>query len=87
MDSAIHELGHYLDSQHIYTPGSAEYNQIFNTTDVLVTNYSKTNVKEDFAETFEVGVQYCFNLSKIPQDRRHFFEKRVLPHIPECEVS
>jgi len=87
MDTAIHELGHYLDDRHIYTPGSAEYNRIFNTTDEFVSDYSKTKVTEDFAETFEEGVQYCFNLSKIPEDRRHFFKTRILPHIPECEVN
>lgn len=87
LDTSIHEVGHYLDHQHVHTPNSKKYNHIFNTTDTFVTEYSKKNVKEDFAETFEEGMQYCFDMSKIPLDRQDFFRKKVLPHVPECEVS
>lgn len=81
-----HELAHYVDHKFVKARSDPIYINIFNTTDDFVSEYAKTNVNEDFAETFMTGLQFCFDLNKIPEDRRLYFEQNVLPHFPDCNI-
>ncbi len=54
-----------------------EYKMIYNNTDEWVSNYSKTDASEDFAETFEKSYVCYINYSAIPKDRRQYFKNNV----------
>ena len=81
-----HETAHYLDLRRLKLYRSKEYNQTFTNTKDFPTQYSKTNVREYFAETFMTAMQGCINLSKVPFDQRKYFKSKVLKYFPECGV-
>ncbi len=81
-----HEHAHYLYYTFLDAKAITEYELIFNSTDEFVTDYAETKHREDFAETFQEGMVFCFDLKKIPEDRQEYFRKHVLPLFPECDV-
>jgi len=78
MGRAEHELGHYFWYEFLDTNSKNEYELIFDKNVEFVTEYAKTNVREDFAETFKIGWECSFNLELLPENRREFFEIYVI---------
>ena len=68
--TAYHEVGHYVWYEWLSYSIRKEYRDIFNQTTEWVSDYAKTEVDEDFAETY---MEYALNV-EIPSDRKEFFE-------------
>jgi hypothetical protein len=81
--TCIHELGHYIDYEHLKLYRSKKYNKTFMSTDEFVSSYAQTNIREYFAETFMTAMEGCINMSKIPEDQHKYF-KDILIYFPEC---
>ena len=72
-NTAQHEVAHYMWYEYLYEDERRLYEQIYNDTDVYVTEYAQENHKEDFAETWEEA-RYCYiDWEMIPEDRLGFF--------------
>lgn len=75
--TSLHEAGHYLWYEHLQCSDRVEYEETVGNTTDWVSLYARENVREDFAETFATGFQCGFNLSRIPEDRKHFFNETL----------
>jgi hypothetical protein len=84
LNTSIHEVGHYVQSRFIGID-DPEYLSIFNSTNHFVSNYSRTNDREYFAETFANSMQSCIDMDRVPEDQKDYFIKHVLPHFKECK--
>jgi hypothetical protein len=76
-----------MDYNFVHTQTDKKYEKIYSAAQKFSTLYATKNIKEDFAETFKDSVQYCLNLSRIPEDRRDYLRRKVTPYFPECDVS
>lgn len=86
LNTSHHEVGHYLHSRFIGTH-DPKYLSIFNSTDLFVSNYSRKNDREYFAETFANSMQSCIDLDRVPIDQRDYFRKYVLKYFGECNEN
>jgi len=81
METAIHEIGHYVWYEYLSDNLREKYKIIYVNSDDFVTSYAKSDVEEDFAETFMTGISCTFDSSILPEDRRVFFENYVENYI------
>lgn len=82
--TCVHETGHYIHYQHLDDFDRGVYQFIYNKTNDTITDYAKTNWKEDFAENLENSYTLCFDLNKIPEDRRDFIKGAVFERNNLC---
>jgi hypothetical protein len=77
LGTSHHETGHYNWYEQMTDVQRKEWNEIYNKTNVYVSDYSKTNVREDYAEVFMTAIKCEFDLDSVPQDRRELFKETV----------
>jgi len=75
--TAAHEIGHYVYYNKLTAEDRAEYEQLFYSSDEYITDYSKTNAVENFAEEF-AGITYTFVYEDfVSNSRKDFFRKNI----------
>jgi len=73
--TAAHEIGHYVYFQKLSHEDRVEYEKLFADTNDFVSNYSKTNASENFAEEFAYATTCRFDPRYVSDTRREYFEK------------
>jgi hypothetical protein len=74
---AHHEIGHYIWYEFMNDEQREEYTKIYENADEFVTDYAKTSVEEDFAETVMESVVITMDYDKLPRDRQDFMKKKI----------
>lgn len=72
-----HELGHYIYFKKLNEYDRKEYEKIFKDSNNFVTEYSKTNVTENFAEEFAARIDFYYNEDRGSQDRNSYFNNTI----------
>ena len=66
---AMHEVAHYFWFEKLTFNQRGAYRRVFNNATDYVSEYAKTNAREDFAETYAKTIQCEFNINLMPNDR------------------
>lgn len=69
-DVALHEIGHYVWFELLTKSERQEYTDVYDNATFFPSDYSKTNVDEDFAEMFMFGHKCYFDVSSVSEDRQ-----------------
>jgi Zn-dependent peptidase ImmA (M78 family) len=77
LEVAAHEIGHYVYYKQMTQEQRDEYEKIFNDSNMFVSEYSKTNVYESFAEEFAARITFIYSPDAGSKDKRKFFEENV----------
>ena len=73
--TAGHEIGHYIYFTKLTAEDRAEYEKLFNDSNEFVSQYSKTNAAENFAEEFSWVSLTQVHPEFVSDSRKDFFEK------------
>lgn len=77
---AAHEIGHYVYFKQMNEYQRLEYEKIFNDSNNYITQYSKTNAPENFAEEFAARIECHYNNeSTTSLERLNYFNDVVIP--------
>jgi len=78
---SLHELGHYIYFKKLNDIERKQYEQLFNDSNIYITDYSMTNAAENFAEEFAAKIQCYYISDNGSNDRNYYFNKIVRPII------
>lgn len=74
---ANHEIGHHVWFTVLTEEERQQYREIFESSDIYVTEYSKTKVEENFAEEYAFYMSTWGHPSYVSEDRTKFFTEIV----------
>jgi hypothetical protein len=75
---ANHEIGHHVWFKYLNDEQRAEYNSIFKNSKYFITEYSKMNVEENFAEEYAFFMACNKGKHCVSKDRSKFFDDYIL---------
>lgn len=73
--TARHEIGHYVYFKKLSEADRKEYETLFNDSNYFITDYSKMNAVENFAEEFAFATYTNMSIDYVSPSRKNFFEK------------
>lgn len=67
LEVATHETGHHIWYEYLNDSQREEWNQVYlsSTQDEFVSAYARTNVREDFADTYEAAIYCVYSTDKL----------------------
>jgi len=86
-DTMLHEFAHYYQDTKISEKDLNDWKWIHNISDIYISNYAKTNHKEDFAESFEHIFDICYypdKLNDLDEIKANYFKINVLKDFKTC---
>jgi hypothetical protein len=70
---ANHEIGHYIWFNELELDVKDKYSLIYDNATEFISEYSKKNVLENYAEEYENAMECKFNISKISENKQFAF--------------
>ena len=86
--TTLHEFAHYL--QLFYFKDNEEWIKTFNQSSEFVSDYAKTNHKEDFAESFRYVMTLCYNeemFNDLQKEKSDLLKPFIKKYWGECNGS
>lgn len=71
---SAHEIGHYIYYKKLTEKQRQEYEKIFNSSNEYISEYSKTNAAENFAEEFALTTRTYVYINSVSPSRKEFFK-------------
>ena len=78
---ASHEIGHYVYYKDMTADERNTYIKLYNDSNIKITEYSKVNDAENFAEEFAARISCTINKDGGSLDRNAFFDANVYKYI------
>lgn len=75
MSTVLHEYGHYVYWDVMSRQERAGWNLISNQSTEFVSDYARTDAKEDFAETFMAGITCTYSTEGLPEAKAAYIQE------------